>query len=226
MEVMVGILSMGFILCAMSRDGERSSCTTRFPPGAASFGATERRPRLKPVGLDRGRGRLSAASQDLVNKMFEIAGHSVTYDDIKGRQDNWYQQWEMTLAENEEWKRWGVDHLRKSLKIPKYKAEKETIIRNKTMKMDEDLPDGTEGNEITVEWEEDHIVSYKIPKVYALKRPTWEVNPTKKIEDFKIEFYKNMPDALSRFACMPPEAIDAFFKSREKIEKAFSNMSF
>ena len=67
---------------------------------------------------------------DLVNKMFEIAGHSVTYDDIKGRQDNWYQQWEMTLAENEEWKRWGVDHLRKVLKIPKYKAEKEMMWAN------------------------------------------------------------------------------------------------
>jgi hypothetical protein len=104
-------------------------------------------------------------------------------------------------------------------------AEKETIVKSKILKMDEDLPDGTQGNEILVEWEEDHIVSYNIPKVFALKRPTWDVNPTKKIEDFKIEFYKNMPDALSRFACMPPEAIDAFFKSREKIEKSFSNMA-
>jgi hypothetical protein len=102
-------------------------------------------------------------------------------------------------------------------------AEKETIVQSKVLKMDNELPDGTEGNEITVEWEEDHIVSYKIPKVYAIKRPTWEINPTKKIEDFKVEFYKNMPDALSRFACMPPEAVDAFFKSREKIEKAFNN---
>ena len=104
-------------------------------------------------------------------------------------------------------------------------AEKETIVQTKTLKMVDELPDGTEGNEVTVEWEEDNIISYKIPKVYALKRPTWDVNPTKKIEDFKVEFYKNMPDALSRFACMPPEAVDAFFKSREKIEKAFSNMS-
>jgi hypothetical protein len=102
-------------------------------------------------------------------------------------------------------------------------AEKETVIRNKKLKMDEGLPDGTEGNEVYVEWEEDHIVSYNIPKVYAIKRPTWEINPTKKIEDFKVEFYKNMPDALSRFACMPPEAVDAFFKSREKIELAFNN---
>lgn len=101
-------------------------------------------------------------------------------------------------------------------------GEKETILRSKTLKMDEDLPDGIEGNEITVEWEEDNIISYLYPKTYALKRPTWEVNPTKKIEDFKVDFYKNSLDALGRFACMPPEMVDAFFKSREKVEKAFS----
>lgn len=101
-------------------------------------------------------------------------------------------------------------------------AEKETIIRSYRFKMDNNLPDGTEGNEFDLEWEEDHILSYKVPKVYALKRPTWEINPTRSIEDFKVAFYKNMPDALGRFACMPAEAIDAFFKSREKVEKAFS----
>jgi hypothetical protein len=102
-------------------------------------------------------------------------------------------------------------------------GEKETIVRSKLLKMDDELPDGTDGNEITVEWEEDHIISYLYPKTYALKRPTWEVNPTKKIEDFKVDFYKNSLDALGRFACMPPEMIDAFFKSREKVEKAFNN---
>jgi hypothetical protein len=101
-------------------------------------------------------------------------------------------------------------------------AEKETVIRTQTLKMDEDLPDGTDGNEVVVEWEEDHIISYKIPKTYAIKRPSWEVNPTKKIQDYKVEFYKNMPDALGRFACMPPEMVDAFFKSREKVERAFN----
>jgi len=104
-------------------------------------------------------------------------------------------------------------------------AEKQTVIQSKTMKMDEDLPDGTEGNEITVEWEEDHIKSYLFPKTYAIKRPTWDINPTKKIEDFKVDFYRNSLDALGRFACMPPEAVDAFFKSREKIEKAFNKMN-
>ena len=104
-------------------------------------------------------------------------------------------------------------------------AEKEVVIRSETMKMDVDLPDGTDGNEVTVQWEEDHIKSYLYPKTYAIKRPTWDVNPTKKIEDFKVDFYRNYMDALGRFACMPPEAVDAFFKSREKIEKAFNNMN-
>jgi phage terminase large subunit-like protein len=104
-------------------------------------------------------------------------------------------------------------------------GEKEVVVRTHDFKMDEDLPDGTEGNEFQIEWEEDHIKSYLIPKVYALKRPTWEVNPTRSIEDFKTAFYKNSLDALGRFACMPPEMIDAFFKSREKIEKAFNKMN-
>lgn len=101
-------------------------------------------------------------------------------------------------------------------------AEVETVVRDHKFKMDEDLPDGTEGNEFVVEWEEDHIISYKIPRVYALRRPTWDVNPVRKIDDFKVAFFTNPLDALSRFACMPPDAVDAFFKSREKIEKAFN----
>ncbi len=97
-------------------------------------------------------------------------------------------------------------------------AEKETIIRSHEFTIDPDVPD----NKFTIEWEEDKIVSYRIPKVFALRRPTWEVNPTRSIEDFKVAFYTTPTDALARFACMPPEAVDAFFKSREKIEKAFS----
>jgi hypothetical protein len=101
-------------------------------------------------------------------------------------------------------------------------AEKETVMRTELLKLDKDLPDGTPGNEFEVAWEEDHIVSYVYPRVFALKRPTWEVNPTKKITDFTVAFHKNPQDALGRFACMPSDAVDAFFKSREKIEKAFN----
>jgi hypothetical protein len=102
-------------------------------------------------------------------------------------------------------------------------AEKEVVLRHHKFKVDPDLPDGTEGNEFEMEWEEDHIISYKVPRMYALKRPTWEINPTRTIDDFTIDFYTDPTDALSRFACMPPDATDAFFKNRAVIEKAFSN---
>jgi phage terminase large subunit-like protein len=101
-------------------------------------------------------------------------------------------------------------------------AEKEVIVRTQLLKLNQDLPDGIEGNEFEVAWEEDHIVSYVYPRVFALKRPTWEVNPTKKITDFTVAFHKNPQDALGRFACMPSDAVDAFFKSRTKIEGAFN----
>ena len=60
---------------------------------------------------------------DLINQMFIIAGHEVTYDDIKGRQDNWFQEWEMTVAQSNEWKAWGVAYLRKKFRISKAAAE-------------------------------------------------------------------------------------------------------
>jgi hypothetical protein len=57
--------------------------------------------------------------------MFVIAGHQVTYEDIKGRKDNWWTEWTMTMAQADEWKAWGVDYLRKNLKLTKVLAEKE-----------------------------------------------------------------------------------------------------
>ena len=62
---------------------------------------------------------------DLLNQMFVIAGHSVTYEDIKGRTDNWWAEWTMTMAQSDQWKAWGVDYLRKNLKLNKTLAEKE-----------------------------------------------------------------------------------------------------
>ncbi len=44
---------------------------------------------------------------DLINKMFEIAGHPVTFDDIKDRKDAWYTEWTMTVDQNDEWQKWG-----------------------------------------------------------------------------------------------------------------------
>lgn len=65
------------------------------------------------------------AGIDIINKMFEIAGHDVTFDDVKGRQDNWYQQWTMTVEQDDEWKKWGKRYLMNELRMNSIMAEKE-----------------------------------------------------------------------------------------------------
>ncbi len=62
---------------------------------------------------------------DVINKMFEIAGYQVTYDDVKDRKDDWYTQWTMTVEQNEEWKKWGVKELQKRFRFSKKFAERE-----------------------------------------------------------------------------------------------------
>jgi hypothetical protein len=100
-------------------------------------------------------------------------------------------------------------------------AEKDTITRTHHFVLNPELDD-TEDNSFDIAWEEDHIQSYKIPGVLAFKRPTWEVNPTRKIEDFKLAFYTDVGDAMMRFACMPTYSSDAFFKDKAKLEKVMS----
>jgi hypothetical protein len=58
--------------------------------------------------------------------------------------------------------------------------------------------------------------------MFALKRPTWVVNPTRKIDDFKLAFYTDLGDAMQRFACVPSFSSDAFFKQREKVQGAMT----
>jgi hypothetical protein len=101
-------------------------------------------------------------------------------------------------------------------------ADKETIERRHKFIMNEDLPHEDPGNQFEISWDEDNILQYKIPRVYAFKRPTWEVNPTRKIEDFKLAFYTDLGDAMMRFACMPTYSSDAFFKQIDKVEKCMN----
>jgi hypothetical protein len=100
-------------------------------------------------------------------------------------------------------------------------AEKSVEICEHSFKIREDLPDDVEGNYFDIAWEKDHIISYKESGVYAIKRATWEVNPTVAINDLKSDFMRDFSDSMGRFACMPSEAVDAFFKDRDRIEEAF-----
>jgi len=101
-------------------------------------------------------------------------------------------------------------------------AEKEIVEKKHTFIINEELPHDNPGNQFEITWEEDNIISYKIPRVLALKRPTWEVNPTRKIDDFKIAFLTDLGDAMMRFVCVPTFASDAFFKQKDKLEKCMN----
>jgi hypothetical protein len=100
--------------------------------------------------------------------------------------------------------------------------EKETITYTHRFIMNPDFPDDLEGNYLDIGWDEDQITAYKYPGVFALKRPTWVVNPTRKIDDFKLAFFTDMGDAMQRFACVPTFASDAFFKQKDKLEKCMT----
>lgn len=104
-------------------------------------------------------------------------------------------------------------------------AEKQVVTRSHTFKLDPDLADDVESNEFSIEWDEDHIEAYTTPRVWALKRPSWEVNPIRKIDDYTRDFYENPNMALARFAAMPPTAEGGLFRDPKKVDEALSGMN-
>jgi hypothetical protein len=62
---------------------------------------------------------------DVLNKMFEIAGHNVTFDDIKNRKDAWYNEWTMTESQYDEWQKWGVKEYKKKFKLTEDYAKRQ-----------------------------------------------------------------------------------------------------
>jgi hypothetical protein len=101
-------------------------------------------------------------------------------------------------------------------------AEKDVVTKSHRFIMNPELPEDQDGNYLDIEWDEDTVVSYKYPGMFALKRPTWVVNPTRKIDDFKLAFFTDMGDAMQRFACVPTFSSDRFFKQTEKVRAAMS----
>ncbi len=101
-------------------------------------------------------------------------------------------------------------------------AEKEVVTKQHRFIMNPDLPETQDGNYLDIEWDEDTILSYKYPGMFAIKRPTWVVNPTRKIDDFKLAFFTDMGDAMQRFACVPTFSSDRFFKQTEKVRAAMT----
>ena len=64
----------------------------------------------------------------IIDKMFEIAGHNVTYEQVEGRKDDWYQEWTMTVAQNDEWQKWMKGYFVKECKMFPKIAEREAAM--------------------------------------------------------------------------------------------------
>ena len=65
---------------------------------------------------------------DLINKMFEIAGHNVTFEEIKDRKDDWYTQWTITVTQDDEWQKWGVKEIKKKMKMTEDFAKRQMAM--------------------------------------------------------------------------------------------------
>lgn len=110
-------------------------------------------------------------------------------------------------------------------KYDEFVMDKIVFKKSHVFVLNPELPMGTEGNEFTVEWEEDEIISYRFANVWALRRPTWKVNPTKTIDNFVMDFYADVNDALGRFAACPQETdgINDWYKDKAKIDATFDS---
>lgn len=62
---------------------------------------------------------------ELIDKMFEIAGHEARYKDVEGRTDEWYTEYTMTEEQNKEWRDWGKRFIKKQLRTTLKAAEVE-----------------------------------------------------------------------------------------------------
>lgn len=101
--------------------------------------------------------------------------------------------------------------------------DKEVHEFEHVFKLKESLPDGTPGNELKVTWTEETITGYRYDNFYALKAPTFRVNPTKKIDDYKRDFMDDLDDTLMRVCANPPDADqNSFFRNHARLTAAFS----
>lgn len=58
-------------------------------------------------------------------------------------------------------------------------------------------------------------------KIWGITATTWESNPTITRESLEPEFRRNPVQANLRFACIPPEMTDAYFREPDRVRLAF-----
>lgn len=107
------------------------------------------------------------------------------------------------------------------LSFPRYKDDfiqrryNSVIAQKRTTKVKRQI------GSVTIEWEEDDIIEYAEPKVFAIRCPTFISNPTKRPEDFLADFIRDPVNTKARILCMPPETAEAFFRDQERLRACF-----
>ena len=66
--------------------------------------------------------------KEIIDKMFEIAGHSLKFEDVEGRTDEWFSEYTMTESQNKEWRDWGTDLIRKKRRYTKKMSSMEMTM--------------------------------------------------------------------------------------------------
>ena len=66
--------------------------------------------------------------KEVIDKMFEISGHPLKYENVTGRTDNWFQQYTMTEDQNKEWREWGTEFIKKKMRYKEKIASREMAM--------------------------------------------------------------------------------------------------
>lgn len=66
--------------------------------------------------------------EHIIDKMFEISNHPVTYKSLLGRTDPWYTEYEMTKEQEQQWLDYSISYIRTEMKVPKYIAKNNMVF--------------------------------------------------------------------------------------------------
>lgn len=69
-------------------------------------------------------------AKDLLNAMFTIAGHNVTFDDVTKEPDGYYNRYTWTPEQEKEWMSWATDYVKKHGKYRATYADRQVAMFN------------------------------------------------------------------------------------------------
>ena len=69
-------------------------------------------------------------AKDLINAMFTIAGHDVTFDDIVKEPEGYYNRYTWTPEQEKEWMSWATEHVKKHSRYRATYVDKQVAMFN------------------------------------------------------------------------------------------------